>query len=221
MTMALAAASVIGIGGIGSALIGGNAAQNAASTQANMSMQQFQQIKQMLAPFVQGGTNAFNMQGNIAGANGYGAQQGAIQNIENGPLFSGMNKLGQDAILQNAAATGGLHTGNTNAALAQFTPNLLNQLLQQQFGNLGSLSALGESAGAQTGAFGANAANTAGSALAGGALAQGQQYQGMVNSLGQAFGKYQSLGGNFTNPFGNLNGNGQQATLGPWSTNVF
>lgn len=221
MTFGLSAAAIgglaVGAGGIASALIGGNAAQKAASTQAgaaqagiNAQQQQFQQIKQLLAPFVQGGTNAFNMQGNIAGANGAGPQQAALSALENSPIFQGLNKQGQDAILQNAAATGGLRTGNTQAALAQFTPALLNQLLQQQFTNLGSLSTIGENAGAQTGTFGANTANQVsnllgnqGYATATGQLGQGQSYQNMINSLYAGLGTYRGL------------------SNGGWTTNLF
>ena len=57
-----------------------------------------------------------------------------------------MVQQGQDAILQNASAIGGLRGGNTQAALAQFRPALLSQLIAEQYNRLGGLSSLGQNA---------------------------------------------------------------------------
>ncbi len=141
---------------------------------------QFDQLVTLMQPFVSGGTGAFQAQQNLLGLGGAEAQQQAIQGIEQGPQFQALNQAGQEAILQNASATGGLRGGNTQSALAQFSPQLLNQLIQQQYGNLGGISQMGQasaadqaSAGLQTGTNIANLLQQQGAAGAGGQLAQG------------------------------------------------
>lgn len=70
-------------------------------------------------------------------------QQQAIQGIEQGPLFQELARQGETGILQNVSATGGLRGGNVQAALGQFRPNLLNQLIEQQYTKLAGLTSLG------------------------------------------------------------------------------
>lgn len=141
---------------------------------------QFDQLVTLMQPFVSGGTGAFQAQQNLLGLGGAEAQQQAIQGIEQGSQFQALNQAGQEAILQNASATGGLRGGNTQSALAQFSPQLLNQLIQQQYGNLGGIAQMGQasaagqaSAGLQTGTNIANLLQQQGAAGAGGQLAQG------------------------------------------------
>lgn len=119
-------------------------------------------------------------------------QQQAINQIEQSPMFQALARQGEDAILQNASATGGLRGGNVQGALAQFRPALLNQQIQQQYENLGEITRIGQSSAAGTGVGVQNAANNignaqmnAGQAQAGGYLAQGNAIN---NSLGQISG---------------------------------
>jgi hypothetical protein len=153
-----------------------------AAAQAGIDEQrrQFDEIIKLMAPFVTGGQQAFGNQGNLVGLGGPQAEQDAIAGIQDGPLFSALNQQGQDAILQNASATGGLRGGNVQGALAEFSPNLLNSLIQQRFQNLGSLSSMGQASasgqaafGQQTGANVANLLQQQGAASAGGVLAKG------------------------------------------------
>lgn len=177
------------IGGITGATAQARAAERASQTQAGFAQQgidaqraQFDQIRALLNPFVAAGQQALRAQGNIAGLNGAEAQQAAIAGIQSGPEFAALQQQGENAILQNASATGGLRGGNTQGALAQFRPALLAQLIQQQFANLGNLSNVGLNAATSTGNLGANStANVAnllgqqGSALAGGQIARGSR----------------------------------------------
>ena len=108
-----------------------------------------------------------------------------------------MVQQGEEAMLQNAAATGGLRGGNLQGALAQYRPQVLSQLIEAQYGKLGGLSQMGQSAAAGQGAAGlstgANISNLLaqqGAAQAGGALgsaAANQQMLGNIGSLGSAF----------------------------------
>lgn len=127
------------------------------------------------------------------------AQQQAIAGIENSPLFQSLLRQGEQGILQNASATGGLRGGNVQGALAQFRPAMLNQQIQQQLANFSGLASLGQNAAAGTGnagvATGANISSLlqdTGQARAYGALgsanALGNSVAGLGSVLGGLFG---------------------------------
>lgn len=141
---------------------------------------QFDTLVQLMAPFVTAGAQSLQAQQNLVGLGTPGAQAGAIAGLEASPEFRALMQQGETAILQNAAATGGLRGGNTQAALAQFRPALLSQLIEQQYGRLGGITQLGQasaagqaSAGMQSGQNIANLLAQQGAAQAGGILAAG------------------------------------------------
>ena len=113
-------------------------------------------------------------------------QRQAIQGIEQGPLFQELARQGEQGILQNASATGGLRGGNVQGALAQFRPNLLNQLIEAQYGKLAGLTTLGSSS-AQ------NLLNT-GSAAAAGTATGAQQSAQSIGNLMVGMGQAQAAG---------------------------
>jgi hypothetical protein len=196
----------------GGTLVGGylssNAQKDAANTAANAQTtasqagideqkRQFDQIQQLLSPFVNAGTGALGAQQNLLGLNGAGAEQTAINGIQSSPTFGALQQQGNDAILANASATGGLRGGNVQAALGQFSPQLLSQLIQQQYGNLGGLTSIGQNAAAGVGNAGLSTSNQItsllgqqGSAQAGAALAAGKADSQMYNTIGNAFGTF-------------------------------
>lgn len=143
----------------------------------------------------QGTTGSLYAQENLLGLNGADAQNAAIAGIENSPYFSGLVKQGENAILQNASATGGLRGGNAQAALAQFRPNMLAAAINDQYTKLGGLTSLGQNAAAGVGNAGQATANNSaqllgqiGAAQAGGILGQAAgQVQG-INGISSAFG---------------------------------
>ena len=120
---------------------------------------QFDETKALLMPFVSSGQKTLGGQMDLLGLNGNGAQYGAIGNIVNGSQYEALAKQGEQGILQNAAATGGLRGGNTQGALAQFRPAMLQHLIENQFANLGSLTGIGANSANSLGMFGANKAN--------------------------------------------------------------
>lgn len=177
----------------------------AAATEKGIAEQrrQFDAVQKILNPYVQQGDKANWMQGALLGLQGGDVQQKALNDIRYSPEFKTIAGQGESAILQNASATGGLRGGNTQGALAQFRPQLLNQLVQQRFQNLGGLSQLGQASAAgtasagmqsagnvsglysQLGAGQAAAYNAAGQAQAGGYLGQAQATnQGISNLIG-------------------------------------
>lgn len=183
------------------------AAQNASNSQSNAAQhgideqkRQFNQIQTLLKPYVDSGNAALNAQNDLNGINGPDAQQAAINKLQSSPEFAAMTQQGENSILQNASATGGLRGGNVQGALAQFRPAAFNQLLQQTYGRLGAQSSMGENAAAGVGNAGmSNAAALAGlygqqgAAQAGAQIAGGVQQGQYANALSGAAGTLSGL----------------------------
>lgn len=222
----------------GLSLIGGvmqgNAAGDAASQQAAASdagiaeqRRQFDAIQKLFEPYIKAGETsltglspyaaagapALQQQQALLGLNGLDAQKQAIAAVEQGGLFGELVKQGEDAMLQNASATGGLRGGNMQAALAQFRPQMLSQAISDQYSRLGGLTALGQTTNQNIASMGqASAAGQAtagmqsanniaalqadkGAALAGGTLGQATAYSKMLNVPSQMFSAKYAMGG--------------------------
>ncbi|MES2350175.1 MAG: hypothetical protein V4641_21615 [Pseudomonadota bacterium] len=191
-------------GGIYSANKSASAAKDAANTQSASADKgiaeeryRFDEIQKMLKPYVDAGQPALSAQQDLLGLNGKDKQGLAVGNIQNGPMFEQIAKQGEDAMLQNAAATGGLRGGNTQGALAQFRPQLLQQMIDQQYQRLGGLTQIGQASAAGVGAAGQQAGTNIsnlyqqqGAAQGGAAIAQGRAYGQMANSVAGAFGQF-------------------------------
>lgn len=150
-------------------------------------------------------TGSLFAQQNLLGLNGNDAQQQAISGIQNSSGFQSLLAQGENSIRQNASATGGLRGGNTQAALAQYSPQLLAQQIQQQYSNLNGLTGMSQNAAAGLGTAGQNSANSIsgllqqqGAAQAGGTLgaanASNQGLSGIASGLGALAG-YGGFGG--------------------------
>lgn len=195
---------------IGSAIVGGvmsssaqkKAAKTAAGAQTQASDQaiaeqrrQFDAIQALFRPYVEAGGGSLARQLDLVGNNGPEAQQRAIQAIEMGPEFAALTRQGEEAILQNASATGGLRGGNVQASLAKFRPEVLSSLINQQYQRLGGLTQMGQASAAGQAAGGQNMANNIsqlfgqrGEALAGSALARGQADANMWGNIAGSVG---------------------------------
>lgn len=216
--MSWIAVAVVG-GSLISGLISSNAQQSAADTAAGAQTQasqasigesrrQFDAVRELLKPYTDAGVKSLGGQQDILGLNGGPAQQDAYTALEKSPAFTSLAKTGENAILQNASATGGLRGGNTQGALAQFRPQLLAQLIESQFAKLGGLTSIGQNAAAGTGNAGivtgsnvSNALQQQGAAQAGAALATGRAQSNLAGSLGGGLGLFAGMGG--FNGFGN------------------
>lgn len=233
-----------GVGAIGGAYISSQGAKSAANTQAsadeagiNQQGQEFNTVQGLLAPFQQAGTsaltgystaqkgyqgalgqysNTLGQLGNITGANGSAAQTTAINGLTSSPLYTSAMQLGQQSILQNASATGGLRGGNTIASLGYLPQQTLASVMNQQISNLGTslngtaglltgygnevsqygnLVQQGESAAAGTGTAALSTGNNItsllgqqGAAQAGGTLAGTNAATGAINQAGTYLG---------------------------------
>lgn len=193
--VAVAGATVVG--GYMASSSASDAASQAAQAQGQASdksiaesQRQFDAIQKLLAPYTAAGPQALAGQQALLGLSGADAQKEAIAGIAGGPQMEAMTQQGENALLQNASATGGLRGGNLQGALAKFRPQLLSQLIQQQYGNLGGLTSIGQNAAAGVGNAGMqssaqiqNALQQQGAAQAGSALAQGQAQSNMWGGI--------------------------------------
>jgi hypothetical protein len=240
MTFGLSGAAIAGIGIGGATLLSGymqgEAASDAASAQGAASeagiaeqRRQFERVQELLRPYVQAGTRAIQglspfaaagapalqQQQALIGLQGPEAERAAIERIQGGQTFQALSQQGENALLQRASATGGLRGGNLEGALAQFRPQLLSSLIDQQYGRLGGMAAigqettsniarLGQASAAGTGsaaqAAGSNIATLLGqqgAAQAGAEIAQGKVFSGIPAAISGGLGIFSGLGGKF------------------------
>ncbi len=97
--------------------------------------------------------------GDLTGINGDEALASEIASLRESPLYQSLYRNGEETLLANASATGGLRGGNTARSLADFGEDTLSQVIQQQLSNYGGLAGLGLGAAGSVGNFGANAVN--------------------------------------------------------------
>jgi hypothetical protein len=189
------------VGGITGAKQAGKAAEAAAATQAAAAQagideqkRQFDQLVKLMSPYVTAGTGAMAEQQALIGLKGQEAQAAAVAQQEQSPIFQALTQQGENAILQNAAATGGLRGGNVQAALSQFRPQVLNSLIEQQYNRLGGFTRTGQAAAAGQAEQGMASADSISNLLAnqGAATAGGQIAKG--NVVRQSFGDLLSIG---------------------------
>lgn len=223
----ITAAVVVGGTAIGGAVLQSNASRSAASTQARAAeagqatqMAMFRRTQEILRPYMQAGREelptlggfadvgpeAFQRQLNLAGLRGAGAQESAIAGVQRQPRFGNLVQAGEEAILANASATGGLRGGNVQRSLADFRSDLLVDELEREYARLGGLTAFGQgvsqnlaslgqasaanqsAAGLQTGEQIAGLQGQAGAARAGGTLGSAAAYGQVLNLPAQVVG---------------------------------
>lgn len=156
---------------------------------------------QQLIPYIGAGRPAIEAQQDLAGLRGPEAQRAAIENLAASPEFQAQVEQGERALLQRASATGGLRGGNVQEALAQFRPQMLSQLVSQQYERLGGLADVGRTTAQNIAQLGQSAA--AGQATS--ALQTGQQVSGLLGQAGAAqAGAAMAPAQAFQQTFGNL-----------------
>ena len=211
---------------IGSAIqsraAGKAAGQQADAAQAGIEEQrrQFDRLQELLSPYVQAGQPALQAQQALLGLGGPEAQQQAIAQLEGSPMFQALARQGEEAMLQQASATGGLRGGNLQAALAQFRPQMLAQAIEDQYSRLGGMTTLGQQSAAGVGSAGMQSAGQIagllgqqGAARAGGTLGRAAPFAQMFNLPAQFVGLQMGMGK--TPGFGSLFGGPANVPMQP------
>lgn len=156
---------------VGGSLLGNRAARKGASRAADAQVQaaqmgidesarQFDFMQNLLNPYVEAGAGALEQMQNLDYAS-----------VAEDPLTQQLIQQQENALLQNASATGGLRGGNIQGALAEFRPQLIQQQLQNQYNRLGGIAQMGYSAAGNLGS---------------GAMQTGQQAVGLLGQSGAA-----------------------------------
>jgi hypothetical protein len=186
-------ALVVGGTSLASSAMGSKAAKSAGQLQYDASQAGVaetraarEEMRGLLQPYVDAGGPALQAQMAALGLAGPEAQQEYVAGQEQSPIFQALARQQEEAILQNASATGGLRGGNVQGALAQFRPALLNQFLEQQYGRLGGMTSLGQQSAAGVGTAGMQSAGSIADLLAQGGAARAGAKLGSANAWQQS-----------------------------------
>lgn len=156
------------------------------ATQDILSGLQQNQYTTYLEPYQTAGTQALERQMSLLGL---GGDQGAeLERIASSPYAQQLISQGEQGILQNAAATGGLRGGNVQRALSEYRPAVLDELFQRELTNLSPIVQRGYGTAKTLAQTETDRLKSIGEALAQGSLAGGAADLGLVNSLIQQFG---------------------------------
>lgn len=163
-------------------------------------------LKGMYEPYGQAGQDALGMQMGLLDKIG-GLMSGPdYEAAANSPAFQELEKQGSNAIMNQAAVTGGVRGGNTQGLLAENSQDVLNKVAMQDYQNqmgstmnyfnaLGSLSNMGLQSNQGLGQFGGDTVggivNTLGGLGSLGlneAAGKQQKQSGMWNTIGKVAG---------------------------------
>ncbi len=181
-------------------------AQQQANDQAMAEQRrQYDVTRSLLQPYIDAADPALKAQMALLGLLGDVPQQQAVAQQEQSPMFQALALQGENAILQQASATGGLRGGNVQGALGQFRPSLLNSFIDQQYNRLGGITALGQNAAAGVGNAGMQSAANIGNLMMQSGAAQAGGIMGAANAQQQMIG---GLSTQFGSLIGNLNAQG-------------
>ena len=148
---------------------------------------------QQLQPYASQGGNAFGLQSNLSGANGLQAQQQAFANYQSSPEQAYLRQQGEQALMRNSAAMGGLGGGNVRKELQLQGIGQAAQDYGNSFNRLGTLSNMGLNAasrqaemGQAAGMAGAQAYLDTGGALSTGRTRFGENLASATQNTGSA-----------------------------------
>lgn len=120
---------------------------------------QFDTTRADFAPYRDTGAEALGGLGDLVGVNGDDAQLASIAGVRSDPFYQSLYRNGEEALLQSAAATGGLRGGNMQRGLADFGADTLMKAIERQLASLGGLAGMGLGSTEAVANFGAGKAN--------------------------------------------------------------
>jgi len=196
--MGAAAPIIGGIGALAGGIFGGNAAQNAANTEASaqnqasaLQWQEYQQTMANNAPYLQAGNQALtSLQSQLPSLE----SPFTLSDFQASPGYNFQLGQGEQAIQRSAAASGLLNSVGTEQGLNNYAQGTANteyqQALQnymgsqqQRYNMLSGLVNVGQSAASMQANAGANYANAAGNTAIGTANAQAAGTVGTANAI--------------------------------------
>lgn len=192
------------LGTIASTVIGASSAKSAARSQEEAADKQlalqrevFDTTTQNFAPFVGGGTDAFNA---LLSTQGLGPRPEGFDGLSFSPGAQFALEQGRDTIEAGAAGRGNLFSGASLKALETLRGGIATQDRENQLNRLAQLSGFGQAsagqqaiAGQNLAVSGSNALANIGNAQSAGAIGVGNQFQSGINNALQlgVFGQQQ------------------------------
>lgn len=166
-------------------LIGGGKAKKSADAAAKLqydaatqgiaeSARQFDITNENYAPYRELGASAVDGFSDLAGLSGDEAQTAALASLRQSPLYQTLYRTGEEAILANASATGGIRGGNMQRSLADFGSDTFASAIERELAMLGGAIGIGANAVGATGQFGQQAVSEQNDLRNRGAEAQAQ-----------------------------------------------
>jgi hypothetical protein len=145
---------------------------------------QFDTTRADFAPYLAAGTSALDGLGDLVGINGDPQQQAALDALRASPMYQSLYRNGEEALLQNGAATGGIRGGNFARSLADFGADTFASAIDRQLAQYGGLASMGLGATGSVAGFGANKASAITDLFGqiGGVKASGALTRGGINS---------------------------------------
>ena len=135
---------------------------------ADMSMEQYEQSREDLAPWRETGETALTEYAQLMGL---GDQPADYSSFETSPGYLFRQEEGIKAIERSQASQGLLQSGGTAKALQKYGQGLASEEYNSYLNNLSGLAGLGYTATTQTAVLGQEATNTSATALQAGAAA--------------------------------------------------
>lgn len=176
-------------------IFGGNSAKKASRKAESAQIQaleramgvvndQYNTTRQDYAPFREGGLQGLERLLTLMGFNGTDDQNTGLLALRESPMFQRRYQAGEDAVLANASATGGLRGGNVNRSLYNLGEDTFAATLNDELTRLYGLTGIGTGATDNLAALGQNRASTVADLFGkqGDARAQGLLTRGGINS---------------------------------------
>jgi hypothetical protein len=186
------------------------AANNASDAITDAQRQMYDQTRQDLSPYMNFGQQAI---GGLTALN-----NGDWSGFLNSPDYLAAQSQGLDMLDRSAASRGSLFGGGHTRDTIKFGQGLAAQYLGNFRGSLFNQAQMGQNAAAQSGQFGANAANQIGGAQASNYLMRGDNNSEFASGLGKLFNDYlgsrQAGGSPSSYPQPSYTGLGGQSSFG-------
>ncbi len=177
------------IGGVTS-LIGSGQQADAANNATDNTRAQFEETRADYAPWRDAGKLALTQQTNLLGLNGAEPQTNAFTQFREDPGYKYTVDQAIQGVDRSAAARGLLTSGATIKAIQDRASNLADQGYSNWFNRLAGVAGTGQTATANTGALGANAANSEANTMLAAGNARASGYGGVASSINQGLNNY-------------------------------
>ncbi|MBT3070937.1 hypothetical protein KKP04_08660 [Rhodomicrobium sp. Az07] len=163
--------------------LGAQTTAKAAKEAAALQQKRYEQAVSYQQPYLTAGTNALTLYNDATGATGSDAQKAYYESFQTDPGFTASVNYGLSKIEASAAASGMGLSGNTLAALQDYSQTSLSNAYQTRLNNLYKTATLGASAANALTSAATSSASSTSSTLLAAASSEASALTSAVNSL--------------------------------------